>query len=31
MEFEDLGHMAPVTNPDVVNGAISRFLQQQLK
>jgi pimeloyl-ACP methyl ester carboxylesterase len=27
IEFDDLGHMAPVTNPDVVNAAISRFLQ----
>jgi pimeloyl-ACP methyl ester carboxylesterase len=28
IEFEGLGHMGPVTHPDVVNGAISRFLEQ---
>jgi pimeloyl-ACP methyl ester carboxylesterase len=26
MEFEGLGHMGPVTHPDVVNAAISRYL-----
>jgi pimeloyl-ACP methyl ester carboxylesterase len=26
-EFEGLGHMAPVTHPDIVNPAIQRFLQ----
>lgn len=31
VEFDGLGHMAPVTNPDVVNAAISRFLEQQFK
>jgi pimeloyl-ACP methyl ester carboxylesterase len=28
IEFEGLGHMAPVTHPGVVNAAISRFLEQ---
>ena len=28
VEFDSLGHMAPVTNPDVVNAAISRFLDR---
>jgi pimeloyl-ACP methyl ester carboxylesterase len=28
VEFDGLGHMAPVTNPDVVNAAISRFLER---
>lgn len=28
MEFPGLGHMGPVTHPDVVNEAISRFLQR---
>lgn len=27
VEFEDLGHMGPVTHPQVVNAAIERFLQ----
>jgi pimeloyl-ACP methyl ester carboxylesterase len=27
VEFDDLGHMAPVTNPDPVNQSIARFLQ----
>jgi pimeloyl-ACP methyl ester carboxylesterase len=27
IEFEDLGHMAPVTHPDAINAAISHFLQ----
>jgi pimeloyl-ACP methyl ester carboxylesterase len=27
-EFQGLGHMGPVTHPDVVNGAISSFLQR---
>ena len=26
VEFEDLGHMGPVTHPDVVNEVIERFL-----
>ena len=26
VEFENLGHMGPVTHPDVVNGAIQEFL-----
>lgn len=29
VEFDDLGHMAPVTHPDPVNAAIARFLGQQ--
>ena len=28
VEFENLGHMGPVTNPDVVNEAIGQFLEQ---
>lgn len=28
LEFEDLGHMAPVTHPEKVNGAIAAFLQR---
>ena len=28
IEFEGLGHMGPVTHPDVVNEAISRFLER---
>ena len=28
IEFEGLGHMGPVTHPDIVNGAISRFLER---
>lgn len=28
LEFEDLGHMGPVTHPPVVNEAICRFLQR---
>ena len=28
MEFEGLGHMGPVTHPDVINEAISRFLDR---
>lgn len=27
VEFEDLGHMGPVTHPDVVDGVIHQFLQ----
>ena len=27
-EFEGLGHMGPVTHPDVVNAAIARFLER---
>ena len=27
IEFEDMGHMGPVTNPDRVNQVISRFLE----
>lgn len=26
VEFDDLGHMGPVTHPDVVNDAVARFL-----
>ena len=28
LEFKDLGHMGPVTHPDVVNEAIRRFLER---
>lgn len=28
LEFEDLGHMGPVTHPEVVNNAIARFLER---
>ena len=28
VEFEDLGHMGPVTHPDPVNEVIARFLEQ---
>ena len=28
IEFEGLGHMGPVTHPDIVNEAISRFLER---
>jgi pimeloyl-ACP methyl ester carboxylesterase len=28
VEFEGLGHMGPVTHPEVVNEAISRFLER---
>ena len=28
VEFENLGHMGPVTHPDAVNGAIERFLER---
>ena len=28
VEFEGLGHMGPVTHPEVVNGVISRFLER---
>ncbi len=28
VEFEDLGHMGPVTHPDVVNQSILRFLER---
>jgi pimeloyl-ACP methyl ester carboxylesterase len=31
LEFDDLGHMAPITHPEPVNAAISRFLEQQFK
>ena len=27
VEFDDLGHMGPVTHPDAVNAAIARFLE----
>ncbi|HTJ17518.1 MAG TPA: alpha/beta hydrolase [Steroidobacteraceae bacterium] len=30
VEFEKLGHMGPVTHPNVVNEAISQFLSRQL-
>jgi pimeloyl-ACP methyl ester carboxylesterase len=26
LEFPELGHMAPITHPDVINEAIARFL-----
>ncbi|MCE9658440.1 MAG: alpha/beta hydrolase [Burkholderiales bacterium] len=29
LEFERLGHMGPVTHPEVVNEAIARFLEQR--
>ena len=29
VEFDGLGHMAPVTHPDAVNAAIARFLERQ--
>lgn len=28
VEFEDLGHMGPITHPDPVNDAIARFLER---
>ena len=28
MEFDDLGHMGPVTHPEVVNDAIARFFDR---
>lgn len=28
VEFEELGHMGPVTHPDIVNAAIARFLEK---
>jgi pimeloyl-ACP methyl ester carboxylesterase len=28
LEFEDLGHMGPMTHPDLVNDAIAQFLEQ---
>jgi pimeloyl-ACP methyl ester carboxylesterase len=28
MEFDDLGHMGPVTHPEAVNKAIGRFLER---
>jgi pimeloyl-ACP methyl ester carboxylesterase len=28
VEFEGLGHMGPVTHPEVVNEAISEFLER---
>jgi pimeloyl-ACP methyl ester carboxylesterase len=28
IEFEGLGHMGPITHPDIVNAAIERFLEQ---
>jgi pimeloyl-ACP methyl ester carboxylesterase len=31
VEFEGLGHMGPVTHPEVVNQAISRFLEQAIQ
>src|SRR5262249_51569486 len=30
VEFDGIGHMGPVTHPDVVNDAISRFLEQSI-
>lgn len=29
VEFDDLGHMGPITHPDPVNEAIARFLDEQ--
>src|SRR4029453_10237226 len=31
VEFENLGHMGPVTHPDVVNQAIGQFLERTLQ
>jgi pimeloyl-ACP methyl ester carboxylesterase len=31
VEFDDLGHMGPVTHPDMVNPAIARFLESHLR
>jgi pimeloyl-ACP methyl ester carboxylesterase len=28
LELEDLGHMGPMTHPDLVNDAIAQFLEQ---
>jgi len=28
VEFEGLGHMGPITHPEIVNGVISRFLER---
>jgi len=28
VEFENLGHMGPITHPDVVNEAIGQFLER---
>jgi len=28
LEFEHLGHMGPVTHPDVVSEAVARFLER---
>jgi pimeloyl-ACP methyl ester carboxylesterase len=28
VEFEKLGHMGPLTHPDVVNEAIDKFLER---
>lgn len=28
VEFQGLGHMGPVTHPEVVNEAIARFLER---
>jgi pimeloyl-ACP methyl ester carboxylesterase len=28
VEFENLGHMGPITHPDAVNEAIGRFLER---
>jgi len=28
MEFEELGHMGPVTHPDQVDQAIARFIKR---
>ena len=30
VEFDDLGHMGPVTHPDLVNAAIGQFLERAL-
>jgi pimeloyl-ACP methyl ester carboxylesterase len=28
VEFEGLGHMGPITHPELVNGAIADFLER---
>jgi pimeloyl-ACP methyl ester carboxylesterase len=28
LEFDELGHMGPITHPDAVNQAIVRFLER---
>jgi pimeloyl-ACP methyl ester carboxylesterase len=29
VEFEGLGHMGPITHPEIVNKTICRFLEQE--